>query len=256
VNPGKKSLPGLGKTFSLVAILTFLSKFIGLARDIVVLQVFGAGLVTDAYNYACMLTNQILVLFGGVGGPFHQCTIAVIQPRKNAPDVGKLMCQLLSATAICLLLVSGLILLLEPIGLDLLIQLQGKPEVWKLATQHLHIMLPMITIAGLLGILYGISNVYGEFKWTSLSPAFASIAIIVAVYFFPDHWGYCLAWGTMIGAVMQLLAQLPATLPFIRWQFSTKPEPGLREYTAMFWPAVISTSIGTLTVLSFLRSSG
>lgn len=68
--------PGLGKVFGLVAILTVLSKFAGLARDILVLQAFGTSTVADAYNYAYVLTGNILILFGGLGGPFHSSTVA------------------------------------------------------------------------------------------------------------------------------------------------------------------------------------
>jgi putative peptidoglycan lipid II flippase len=248
VNPGKQSSPALGKTFSLVALLTFLSKFIGMARDIIVLQAFGAGIVTDAYNYATLLTGNILVLFGGLGGPFHQSTVAVVQPRKESKDVGKLIFQIVSVTALILGVITAVVWLSEPYVVAAIIQRMGHFDLWNLAGTQLQIMLPLVLISGVIGILYGISNVYGEYTWPSLSPALASIAIIIAVLCFKDQLGMCLAWGTLLGAVAQLVAQLPATLPHMRWQLSLKPEPGVKEYTHMLWPAAISTSIGTLTV--------
>ncbi|HEY9718234.1 MAG TPA: lipid II flippase MurJ, partial [Trichormus sp.] len=249
--PTKSTSPSLGKTFSLVGILTTFSKFLGFARDIVIFHAYGAGVITDAYNYASLLTANILILFGGLGGPFHQSTVAVIEPRKDDSDVGKLIFQLVLNTAIVLSVITVVFLagsfLLAP-ALSFFPALNNENGLWTNTAVQLRIMLPLILISGVIGILYGISNVYGEFKWPSLSPAIASVAMIAAVLIYPDQAGWCLAIGTLVGGVLQLLAQLPATLPHMRWQLSFKPEPGAKEYTAMLWPATLSTSIGTLTV--------
>jgi len=249
--PTNAKSPSLGKTFSLVGILTTFSKFLGFARDIIVFHAYGAGYITDAYNYASLLTANILILFGGLGGPFHQSTVAVIEPRKEDAGVGKLIFQLVSITALVLSVITLLIYCATPYLVTALSRLPStstEPKLWTNMAMQLQIMLPLILISGVIGILYGISNVYGEFKWPSLSPAIASVAMIAFVLIFPDQLGLCLAYGTLVGAILQLLAQLPATLPHMRWQFSLKPEPGAREYTSMLWPATISTSIGTLTV--------
>ena len=251
MQPAKQKAPALGKVFGLVAALTFLSKFIGLARDAIVVPAFGPGIITDAYNYAYLLTGNVLILFGGLGGPFHQSTVAVLTPKKDTPEIGRLVFQLVAVTAIILTVITLVLWIAEPYVVQWLSSLpsqKGNAEMWHEAGMQLQIMLPLIVISGVIGILYGVSNVYHEFTWPSLSPAIASIAMIIAVIYFRDNAGLCLGVGTLIGAVLQLAAQLPATLPHMRWQMSTKPEPGTREYTAMLWPAAISTSIGQLTV--------
>ena len=53
----KPKREGLGKTFGLVAVLSFLSKFFGLARDMIILSAFGAA--ADAFYYASMFTGNI-----------------------------------------------------------------------------------------------------------------------------------------------------------------------------------------------------
>lgn len=251
--PGnKRSSPSLGKTFSLVAVLTFLSKFVGLARDIIVLQAYGAGWITDAYNYAYLLTGNVLILFGGLGGPFHQSTVAIVQPKKHDADVGKLIFQLVAFTSIVLGVITLALWAATPLFVRAMTTAHAgqtaDTQLWSTAGVQLEIMLPLILISGIVGILYGISNVYDEYTWPSLSPAIASIAMIVAVLVYKDSVGLCLGYGTLIGAILQLLAQTPATLPHMRWQVSTKPEPGVKEYGKMLWPATISTSIGQLTV--------
>jgi putative peptidoglycan lipid II flippase len=71
VNAQQGSGKSLAKTFSLVALFTLLSKFAGLARDMVIGHTFGLGLIADSYNFAYSITGTILVLFGGQGGPFQ-----------------------------------------------------------------------------------------------------------------------------------------------------------------------------------------
>jgi putative peptidoglycan lipid II flippase len=247
--------PGLGKIFGLVAVLTVLSKVAGLARDIVVLQAFGTSVVADAYNYAYLLTGNVLVLFGGLGGPFHQSTVAILTPRKNESGTGKLVGQLFVFTIAALSILAILGWFVAPFLVSLVAPAPGhtveyRHLLWTETTSQLRIMLPLVVIAGVVGISYGILNVYGHFFWPSLSPAIASLSIIVAVIGFADTaGGLSLAMGTLIGAVGQMLAQAPGLVKTpLKWGSSLKPQPGFDSYRAMLWPAMVSTSIGQLNI--------
>jgi putative peptidoglycan lipid II flippase len=245
---------GLGKVFGLVAISTVASKFVGLARDIVVLSAFGTSYIADAYNFAYLLTGNIFVLFGGLGGPFHSSAVAILASRKNQVNVGALASQILTITALVTVILSAVAWLLAPIIVPLLAPATGHPieykhEFWQLTVTQLRIMLPLIVIAGLVGIFYGIANIFDKYFWPSIAPAAASAAIIVAVLFFRDQLGLCLAFGTLVGAVLQLVIQIPQVVRSgLKWSLPTKLEPGCASFFTMLWPAVISTSIGQLTV--------
>lgn len=261
--PPRPKREGLGKTFGLVAILNVLSKTVGLVRDIVVLQVFGTSMVTDAYFYGYQFTGNILVLFGGVGGPFHSAGVAILSSQKEGEDKRKLVGQLLMLTFVALSILSVILYFAAPYLIPIVFPGSGLPEaertkLWAAILVQLRIMVPLILIAGLVGLGAGISNSYKEFTWPSLSPAVASIAIIVALIFFPDTAGLCLAVGTLIGAVGQLLVQIPGALRAKpKFEFSFKPRPGLKEYLFMIGPAAVGTSIGQLNVFtdSFFISS-
>lgn len=243
----------LGKTFGLVAFLTILSKVAGLIRDIVVLQAFGTNWLSDAYNFAYQLTGNILILFGGLGGPFHSSTVAVLNPRKNDPDSGRLMTQLFVITVSFLIFASllayffsaQLIAVATPASN---LSVEARTALWAEITKQFNIMLPLITISGIVGLSYGVLNVYNKILWPSLSPAIASLAIIIAVFFFSDQYGIiCLAFATLIGAIGQAVVQIPGMIKTpLKWSFSTKAHPGLREYLLMLGPAAFSTSIGQL----------
>ena len=267
-----KGKDSIGKTFGVVAILTILSKVIGLVRDIVVAHAFGTGIVADAYNYAYQFTGNVLILFGGLGGPFHSSTVAVLGGKKDDENAGRLVTQVFAVTFVALTIISVVAYLVAPYVADFMasnykiatadlpsaLRSLSEGELHKIYRDQLltqfNIMLPLIVISGLVGISYGVLNVYNKIFWPSLSPAIASIAIIVAILGFSNpetapYTGVPLAVGTLIGAIGQLVAQIPDTLKTkLKWSLSFKPEQGCNEYAGMLWPAIFSTSVGQLTV--------
>jgi len=217
-------------------------------------------MVSDAFNFATLFTGNILVLFGGLGGPFHSSCVAVLTPRKDSGECGRLTMQLLVWTAIIMGLISIAVFFLAPYIVPLVAPGSGdlvqRERLWQETTSQLRIMSPLILIAGLVGIGCGVSNTYNQFFWPSMAPAVASIAMIIACLFVDpdaaqrDKQGYLLALGALIGAIGQLLVQLPgmlkATPTFKGLKVFTSLEPGTKEYLHMLWPATISTSIGYL----------
>jgi putative peptidoglycan lipid II flippase len=236
-------------------VLTVVSKLAGLIRDIVIAGVYGAGVLADAYNYAYLFTGNVLILFGGLGGPFHSATVATLNPRKDDPKSGVFITQVMVATGIVLTILAIAVCFLAPVLVQLIAGDYGSDsKIHELfASQMIYqirVMSPLITIAGLIGVTYGILNVYNKLFWPSLSPSIASLAIVAVLICFPDsHSSVPLAVGTLIGAFGQLFAQLPGMFQCnLRFKFSMKAAEGLKEYLSILWPAIIGTSIGQLTV--------
>lgn len=280
----KSGTPSIARTFGVVAFLTVLSKFAGLIRDVLVAREYGTSVIADAYQYAYMFTGNILILVGGLGGPFHSATVAIVTPHREDRKSGILICQIMAITFVALSAITVVAYLVTPYICQLM---AAKYEPNVLGTAHtpggqaairainelmlpankllyqqqmqaqLWIMLPLIVLSGLVGVSYGILNVYNKIFWPSLSPAIASLAIIVAIYW-PSEWttpgarlyiGLPLAIGTLAGAIGQFLAQLPGMLKLdLQWKLELTAQPELREYAKMLWPALFSTSIGQLTV--------
>ncbi len=247
--------PSLGKTFGIVAILTVLSKCAGLVRDIVVLQAFGTNYLSDAFNNATLFTGNILILFGGLGGPFHSSSVAVLTPKKDDPDSGRMMVQIFLATMIFLILPSVAIYYFAPDLIQLIAPSSAlteahRQEYWNETVRQIRIMLPLVAISGFVGLSYGVLNVYHKIFWPSFSPAIASLAIIIAVFAFGDSAGIvCLAWATLAGAIGQAVVQIPGMMQTpLKWSFSRELHPGLKEYLLMLVPAAFSTSIGQISL--------
>lgn len=257
--PNKK--PSMARTFGIVAVLTVLSKFAGLARDIMVARAYGTGVISDAYNYAYMFTGNILILLGGLGGPFHACTVSVVGHHKDDKDAGVLVSQVMVITILVMAAATVAVYVLGHWWLIPKFASEYKNKDGQLVpavqealsssmSQQLDIMLPMIVIAGVIGVIYGVLNIFNKVAWPSISPAIASLAIIAALILFNDpHSGLPLALGTLAGAVGQLLVQLPSffTAGF-NYSLSFKPHPDLKKYLWMLFPAILGTQIGQITV--------
>ena len=67
-----------------VAVATALSKVAGLVRQQVIAAAFGVGAAYDAYNYAYVLPGFLLILLGGINGPFHSAMVSVLARRPRA----------------------------------------------------------------------------------------------------------------------------------------------------------------------------
>ena len=92
-----------------------------------------------------------------------------------------------------------------------------------LTTSLLRVMLLTPMVFGVSGMLMGVLNAHQHFLLPSLAPAFYSGGIIVGVLALVPRLGiHGLAWGTVLGAALHLLVQLP----------------GLRSHQAAFYPGL------------------
>jgi putative peptidoglycan lipid II flippase len=231
------------------------SKVAGLLRDVIVARAYGTSFLADSYNYAYLFTGNILILFGGLGGPFHSATVTTLEPKKNNEQAGTLLAQILFFTAVVLSFVTIAIYFLAPYIVHIVAggyhcDLHNRDHFFEQTILQLHVMSPLILISGLIGISYGVLNVYHKVFWPSISPAIASIAIIAALLLFPNKESALpLAIGTVIGAFGQLFAQLPDMFKCnLKYRFSLRAVDGLSNFTSVLWPVFIGTSIGQLII--------
>jgi len=257
---------GLIKAAWWIAVIILLSKIAGFLRDIVVANYYGAGVVSDAYFYAYQIPALVLVILGGVGGPFHSATVAVFSKliesfkEKPAPYVKKLFNTFETFTML-LFAVFSLLCFLFPHQIMGVIINEGSSELLNLAAYHLKIMSPVVFIGSVMGLYYGILVTYKKFLLPNISPSLLSLGIIAVLFITKgDETGYYLALGTTIGAILQLLVQMPAVL---KLGYSFKPSfdffknKNFNEILELLFPAFLSSTIGQLGVyVDMFFSSG
>ena len=258
--------PSLRRIALIVAVATALSKVAGLVRQQVIAAAFGVGAAYDAYNYAYVLPGFLLILLGGINGPFHSAMVGALarRPREEGAHVLAAINTLVGAA---LLVVTVLLL----VGADPLITLVGPgldPERHAIAVQQLRWMAPMALFAGLIGLGFGALNAADEFWLPSVSPLLSSVAVIGGIGLLwwglgpaivLPKWavlgGVVLAARTTVGAVLQWLIQLPALarqgLHRLQLVWDWK-HPGVREVLQVMGPATLSSGMLQINVFTDL----
>ena len=258
-----RSLKGIALV---VTLGTLLSKVGGLVRQLVIAAAFGVGAAYDAYNYAYVLPGFLLILLGGINGPFHSAMVSVLSRRPRAE--GAHILAALNTSVSALLLVVTLVLVLAA---DPLITLVGpglSPELHAIATVQLQVMAPMALLAGLIGLGFGSLNAADEFWIPAISPLMSSAALVVGVGLL--WWqlgseitlpaaamsgGVVLALATLVGALLQWLIQLPALIRqgLARFQLVWDwRHPGVREVWQVMGPATLSSGMLQINVFTDL----
>jgi putative peptidoglycan lipid II flippase len=250
----------------IVAVATALSKLAGLVRQQVIAAAFGVGIAYDAYNYAYVLPGFLLILLGGINGPFHSAMVSVLarRPRQEGAHVLAAINTLVGAALI------GVTLLLF-LAADPLIDLVGPgldAERHAIAVLELRWMAPMALFAGLIGLGFGALNAADEFWLPSVSPLLSSVAVIAGLGILWSHLGSAialpqyavvggavLAGTTLLGAVFQWLIQLPALAKQGLHKFQLVwdwKHPGVQEVLQVMGPATLSSGMLQINVFTDL----
>ena len=249
-----------------VTLGTLLSKVGGLVRQLVIAAAFGVGAAYDAYNYAYVLPGFLLILLGGINGPFHSAMVSVLSRRPR--EEGAHILAALNTTVSALLLAVTVLLVLAA---DPLISLVGpglSSELHAIAVVQLQVMAPMALLAGLIGLGFGSLNAADEFWIPAISPLMSSLALMVGVGLlwwqlggqigspsFAMLGGLVLAAATLVGAFAQWLIQLPALMRQglarfkLVWDWK---HPGVREVWRVMGPATLSSGMLQINVFTDL----
>ncbi len=249
-----------------VTLGTLLSKVGGLVRQLVIAAAFGVGAAYDAYNYAYVLPGFLLILLGGINGPFHSAMVSVLSRRPR--EEGAHILAALNTTVSALLLAVTVLLVLAA---DPLISLVGpglSQELHAIAVVQLQVMAPMALLAGLIGLGFGSLNAADEFWIPAISPLMSSLALMVGVGLlwwqlggqigspsFAMLGGLVLAAATLVGAFAQWLIQLPALMRQglarfkLVWDWK---HPGVREVWRVMGPATFSSGMLQINVFTDL----
>ncbi len=241
----------------IIAFVTVISKLIGFLRDVVIANFYGAGMVSDAYFYAYQIPAISIILLGGVGGPFHSAVVSVFSKmipnlnQKASPEVNKLFNTFLTSSFLVFLILGVLVFVFSDVIMKIIIS-NGSPELIHLASMHLKIMAPVLTVGGVVGIYYGILIVYKEFLIPNISPILMSVAIIGIISLVKhDNSGVVLAVATTIGALCQFVYQLPKlkSLGFkFRPNLNVFNNPQYKNILELLFPAILSSTVGQVYI--------
>lgn len=199
----------LARSFSVVALLTLVSSFLGYVRDAAMAARFGASMVTDAYFAAFFVPNtlSLILLSNSVAIVFLPIFVeAFHKDRRNAWHVAS------SLFNLSFLFLSAVVLLTSVTAKFWMpILYSGFPEpTMELAVTLTQILMPMLVFIGLTTIVTAVLNSFDHFTIPAFAPVLSNIIVIVAIllsYYWWDIVGVSVA--VTLSALFQLLIQLP-----------------------------------------------
>jgi putative peptidoglycan lipid II flippase len=240
--------------------------------------VFGLGTAKGAYDIASIVPSFFLILLGGINGPFHSAMVSALSKR-DKEEAAPLMETVSTLIGALFFVVTIGVVLLAPVLVDMLapgfrLTEQGMAS-RAIAIQQLQVMAPMAWLAGMIGIGFGALNAADQYWLPSISPLLSSVTLIVGIGIFSQTvdrshpqfvlWGgLVLAGGTLVGTVLQWLAQFWAQrqsgLGRFRLRFDYQ-DPGVKDIFKVMGPALFSSGMLQINVitamffLSFLKDS-
>jgi putative peptidoglycan lipid II flippase len=248
-------MSGLLRSTAVVSGMTFLSRVLGLIRDIVIARVFGAGTGADAFFVAFRIPNFLRRLFAE--GAFSQAFVPVLADyRTNRADevrdlvdhtVGALGGVLLLVTAIGILAAPLLVMIFAPGFID-------EGDKFDLTVDMLRITFPYILFISLTALAGGILNAWGRFAVPAFTPVLLNLAMIgAAVWLAPrmEEPVTALAWGVLLAGLLQLAFQLPflARLRLLPRPRLKRAHEGVRRIGSLMLPGIFGSSVAQINLL-------
>lgn len=244
------------RSTSLVSMLTFLSRIMGFARDMVIAHFFGAAAGMDAFFIAFRIPNFMRRLFAE--GAFSQAFVPVLaeyQQTRDSQDLRRFIAHVSGHLGAVLSIVTLLGILAAPIIIFVFAPgFEADSERSALATDMLRITFPYLLLISLTAMAGAILNTYGYFGVPAFTPIILNISMIIAaVWLSPNYTPavVSLAWGVLIAGVLQFLFQLPFLMRhglLVIPQFARHDE-GVQRVLKLMIPALFGVSIAQLNLM-------
>jgi len=236
--------------------MTMLSRVMGFIRDIILAQVFGAGITFDAFIVAFRLPNFFRRIFGE--GAFAQAFVPVLaqySEQKDQLSTKEFVNRIAGTLSLILLVVVVIAEILSPF--IVMIFAPGfipHPEKILLTLQLLRITFPYLLFVSITAFLGATLNTFGKFGIPAFTPVLLNLSMIVAAGFVAPHFHYSimvLAWGVFAGGILQIIVQWPSLKKLQLWPrfklgFS---DPGVRRVLKLMVPALFGVSVAQLSLL-------
>lgn len=196
--------------------MTFVSRILGLMRDYVIARYFGANGLTDAFLVAFRIPNFLRRLFGE--GAFSQAFVPILtQAKVNQSEsevqtiinhIGTKFLTILVIITLIAVIIAPLIIFVFAWGF----YFAQDPLKFNLASDMLRITFPYLLLISLTAFAGGILNTYNKFAVPAFTPVLLNISMILSAIYLSKYLQtpiIALAWGVLIGGVVQLLFQIP-----------------------------------------------
>ena len=252
------NLNNLFKSSAVFAIFTFLSRILGMAREVIIAIIFGATGFMDAYLVAIKVPNFFRRLFAE--GAFNQAFVPILAEYSDGAEAkDKALQHFIAACCGVIALVCFTLSIIGVFTSKYWIYLFapgfiGDPAKLNLSAGLLMITFPYLGFICLAALASSVLNLHGKFGLPACTPVWLNICLICASVISKNFYKipiYALAWGFLIGGVVQLLFLLPALAKIkclVRPVINFKHE-GVKKLLKLMLPACFGASVTQISLL-------
>ena len=251
-----------------MSVAVLFSRILGLVREQVLAALFGAGFAMDAFVVAFRIPNLLRDLFaeGALSTAF--VTVFTHYDQRQGPER---TWRLANNVIACLAILVGGISLLGMFFSPQLVEIMAPdfglvPGKLQLTWTMTRIMFPFLLLVSLAAVVMGILNTKERFFIPALSSSFfnlGSIVVGVGLALLLPRFGVPaiegMAWGTLVGGLLQLLVQTPQLrrVGFRLQAVCDWRDKGVRQIFRLMLPAVVGLSATQINVFinTFYASS-
>ena len=211
-----KNSPAAGRRLASAAMIvmaaTALSRVFGYVREIAAAAYFGVGAEKSAFDVAFLVpsTFQILVAQAALSAALIPVFAGLLE--KDRSDEAWLVARTVFTLAIAVLgVVVAAFIAFAPQIMPLFAPgYRGDAAMMADIVSMSRLLFPIILLLSITGIVASILNSYEHFTLPAIAPVFVNLVIILAIVFGSGRFGIqALAWGVLLGTVVQLAVQLP-----------------------------------------------
>jgi putative peptidoglycan lipid II flippase len=235
---------------------TFISRILGLAREVVFARAFGATWYTDAFWVAFRIPNFMRRLFAE--GSFSTAFVPAFTEvkEKGTHDDMRLMISRVAGT------LGAILLVITALGVFFAPQVtalfapgsRDEPAKFQLTADLLQITFPFLLFISLTAMAGAVLNTFHKFALPALTPVVMNLCMIAAALWWAPHFEVpieSMAWAILIAGVVQLLVQLPgmAKLGLLSWPRWGWAAPEVKKVMKLMIPTLFGSSVAQVNLL-------
>lgn len=243
------STEGIAKAAGILSLGNVASRALGLVRETVKADLFGASPEVSAFVVAAQVPTIIYDLL--IGGLLSAALVPVFSDYAS-PEKRRELWHIFSiVVSLAVVTLSLVVILLELFAPQVAWVLGGgfDAQLQAVTTKMIRIILPAVLFFGLSGMVTGLLYTLKRFTYPAFGAAIYNAGIITCALLLADKVSiYSLALGILLGAMLQLAIQLP-DLRDVRFAFSLDlSHPALRRIVGLYLPVVLGLVISQIGI--------
>jgi putative peptidoglycan lipid II flippase len=249
--PRASTAPGIASAATIIALGNVTSRVLGLLREMVIADLFGATGLVSAFDVAARVPRMLYDLL--IDGLISSALVPVFSELAER-DRNELWRAASIMLSLATLVMSAGVLLLELFAPQVAWVMAGgfEPELLEVIVQLMRITSPAVVFLSLAGITMGLLYALKRFTLPSFTAAVFNASIVIAALVLTGRFGWgieSLALGLLIGSIMQIALQLPglrdASLRFsLNWR-----HPVLRRIIRLYTPVVLGLVVSQVGIV-------